>query len=618
MLDYGVGMDESEKNLESLRPQTTYLLTPAYEFVENRSDGAEFARYLFALWRKKGRIALVTVLSGLAVLFATLLLPKTYQARATLLLQPSSFSTDLKPAPFSVQTYQSILSSDYVAEKLRQELIESKVLLPSVALEEFKSQLSVETFVEKETDQPGARPYLPIIELVAEAESPEIAKIMANRWAELFTRETVSLSSRVKSGTLDFIETQYPSVSKSLNEKEGDAQEKSNYYDDKLLALKRQWAQKILDFTNASQREQNSIEDELDQLRTDLINETTQARSQFETETELLKQSSQSKLQLDVLTDELEIRRKKLSDFKLHLIDIDLKLQTQKNLLREIKDQIQSQPQFLTLSKAISDEALWGLIGSASGQIPEKLEKLRLRTEVLNPSHQSLLSQLIEAQIAFNTLTPDRQHITDEIAHVETEIDDLKNKIADANFELFNLGEAREAELETLLKKRELKYLIETRRLELKLKQTQERDAAQLALLQQTRDNEVGKVTREKTIELARISRETESLRNTFELLAQKHSSAQLSKAEEEPDVKIGAPAVAPQQPVSPRPFVYAALALIATFVLSVSVVVTGEFVRSLLEPKEAFAADGPVSQPPRLAFGSERSAGRQRKMAGE
>ncbi len=60
-------------------------------------------------------------------------------------------------------------------------------------------------------------------------------------------------------------------------------------------------------------------------------------------------------------------------------------------------------------------------------------------------------------------------------------------------------------------------------------------------------------VERERDFYVDGLTRERDAAQATYETLAEKYESARLAKVEEEPDVKIGALAVAPQRPIRPR-----------------------------------------------------------------
>jgi len=504
---------ERELPEEGRFQQPPYVPIPAYYLEGEPGDQINLADYVRVLWRRKFLILLGTLLCGLVALVLNLRETDVYQAKATLILQPPQFSTELKPAPLSIETLQVMLESDFIVRQLRTQLFEKNVQ-PNSSLEGVKGMLSVEIHA------------APLIDLVVEADSPEKAEVVANTWAEIFVDESAGLAWRGKQGTLDFIESQYPVVKDSLADLELELKEQQDHYDRALLTLETSWSSRIVDFSTDTERLQTEHEKETERLRLGFIN----------------------RWKPDLLKAELAIQEWNLVDFEEELLETKFAVKTQKDTLTQIKKAMQFQPQYLVLSKAITDEALWDKIGSPQAGLPEELKQIKLRSELLNPIYQDLLERRTTTQIEYDTLVPKSGHLESELKRIREAIDELQSLITEKEIELFALLKNREWELNNLLAKGQ----------------------AQLEILRKEYNGEIALLEREKDFNVDGLTREKDAARVTYESLAEKYESARLAKVEEEPDVKIGALAVAPGRPMARRTRLITLIALVAGFMLSV------------------------------------------------
>ena len=547
--------------------QPTYLLTQPYYPQDDQNDQIDLADYIRVLWRRKFLILLGTLLCALGAFLLGLREADVYQAKATLILQPPRFSTELKPAPLSVETLKTMLESGFIVSKLRSQLLQKNVIQPDTPLEGVEGMLSAEIYAGKERDQP----YIPLIDLVVEADSPEKAEVVANTWAEIFVGESAGLAWRGKQGTLDFIESQYPVVKNTVMELESELKEQQDHHDQALLELETSWSSRIVDFSTESERLQKEHEKETERLRLEFIN----------------------RWKPDLLKAELKIQEAKLIKFEDELLGIEIAIKMKKDTLTQIQKEIQSQPQYLVLSKAITDEALWDKIGSPQAGLPEELNRVKLRSELLNPTYQNLLNRLTTTQIEYDTLVPKSGHLQSELEGIRKAIDQLQGLITKKEIELFALLKDREMELKSLVLNRQ----------------------AESEILKKTYNNEMTLQKRERDFEVNGLTREKNAALATYGTLAKKYESAQLAEVEEEPDVKIGALAVAPERPMARRTRLNTLIALVVGFMLTVMLAFVLEYAQSIsltdspereieVSPSQTpgLALDSPSATRPKLA----------------
>ena len=500
-------------------------------------------------------------------------MPKIYRATATLILLPPKFSTELRPAPLSVETYQSILRSDYITSKLKSGLVSHGVIEPGHGI---GAKLRTMIFPGKVRDEP----YRPLIDLVVQTNSPEKAEKIANIWADVFVVESAGLASRGKKGTLEFINTQYPAVSKVLRDQESELKDKEDYYDQALLRLEGDWSEKILDFGNESQK-----------LMGDHERETGKLIGNHEKETEKLKLEFADRWKPDLMKGQLGIKTAKLANFEDDLLDTELAIKTSRDKLQQIRQEIQSQPKYLVLSKAIMDEALWDRISKEGlDALPEHLENLKLRSEQINPVYMTLLKQLTSDQITYDTLVPKKEHLINEIERLRGGIDQFRDRITTIDIDLFALTKNRETDLFALTKDRETDLFALTKDREVELKTLSEEGISGLALLEKTKDSEIGLLKREAGYQTERLRRERDNTKVAHASLATKYESARLAEVEESEDVKIGAYAERPDFPVGPRTQLNTMIAAVIGLVMSVLLAFFLGYIETVAVPKSAKA----------------------------
>ncbi len=498
-------MSEERERPEDRMIQPAYVLAPGYYPDWEPEAQVSLADYIKVLWRKRLLIVGGTLGLALAAFLVSLLLPKKYEASASLLVQAPVFATELRAEPFSVETYQEIIDSDSVKHSVETQLAASGDL----KADERLGDLSTQVFTSKLRE--GG--YTPVLRLIVRAGSPEKAKLVANAWAEASVRETSGLANQGKKGTLEFIQKEYPSSKKRLADIEGQLKTTQDQYDRRLRDLEDRWDSRITAF--------------------------------------------KSQWNLDVMSQQADALEKRLTDNVVALNDLQLEIKETRDSLAQLKTQIKDQPQFITLSKAISDDALWERIGrDPEGGISKQLEGVKLHSEELNPVYQTLLQRLVDTQVKYETLGPQEQHLKDQIAAQRKDI---------------------KAQNELLLTKQ-----------------------MELTRLTRNRDTELTLLKREQAFKVGQLQREVDNSQTAFKTLAEKWEVAKLAQAEQAQDVKIGARAVAPRRAVSPRPLLNAAIGLVVGLMLSVVLAFVAEFVQtgSLSEqtPDERSSSFSPVT----------------------
>ena len=163
------------------------------------------------LWRARWIVALGTLSATIVALVVSLLLPKSYEATATVFVAPSTFSTSLKSPMLSVEAYARLAESDYIRNVVRESL--GKDANPSVP------GLSLTRTVLYPSRVPQ-QPYLPLIGLVGQSSTAAGAQNAANAWARTLVEEQRGLTATTTASTVQFVVDEFARASQALTDVE--------------------------------------------------------------------------------------------------------------------------------------------------------------------------------------------------------------------------------------------------------------------------------------------------------------------------------------------------------------------------------------------------------------
>jgi capsular polysaccharide biosynthesis protein len=151
-------------------------------------------------------------LASLTVLILGLLRPPEYEAVATLVLTPQRFRSQLKPPILPVQGYQRLLESNAVVAETAKRLRDQGVLKEGRSLR-IGHELMTRIFVSQRAEETT---LAPVIELVAEASTPEAAAAIATTWSEVFLERAARIQEDNVAPMLSVIEGKYQEERRSL------------------------------------------------------------------------------------------------------------------------------------------------------------------------------------------------------------------------------------------------------------------------------------------------------------------------------------------------------------------------------------------------------------------
>jgi capsular polysaccharide biosynthesis protein len=483
-----------------------------------------------AFFRRNFRLIAGFVLAFGIVASVVLLLvvKKQYEASVTLVVVPPKLASELKPQSLSVQSYQQILESDAVLAETRKRLAD-KGYFPSRMDFQIGQALRTKIFVSRMREDIALAPML---EAVVHARSAEEAATTANIWAEVFLKRVRELVAGSTSSAVQFVEQQYPTVRNDLSKAEEErvalAGSLQKRYDD----LASGWDTRLAAFKG----------------------ETADLTAARQSETERILREFASDHSLDTRREQLKSLRKAYADLQDEQARVSSQLQDKQLRLAGINASLAKTPQFFTLQKAISDDALWQAVGRDKGDPDWKaLQGRALASQQANPVYQELSGRAatIEADVA--ALAPRGAQLDERLAALSKDMKTLEMGLTADEAELEKLKNTRGAELTRL----------------------QDSRAAGLAALSRQRDQELTAVKLDTDAQLARVDRTIGQQRELFAQLAKSFNQATLAKGQLDfEDVRIGAAAVPNPLPLRRGRLWKAALAAVAGGLLGIGVAV--------------------------------------------
>ena len=447
----------------------------------------------------------VALAVGLATaLITAVVVPPRYEASVTLVVVSPPLSSELRPATLSVQAYQKILESDAVVAEARRRLVEKGELDPGARLR-LGRELETRIFVSRRAEETA---LAPLLQAVARSSTAEQAAAIANAWAEVFLERTRELTAGTTSSGFQFVEQQYPVAKRDVEALE----------DARVTAA------------NAFQRRADEASSRWDERLKAFKAETSDLIASQKAETRRLLESSAGELNIETREVQLTSLRTAYADLQNEQARVRGQLDQKTLELQALQRQIGETPQFLTLQKAITDDALWRVTGTEKGQPADwqTLQDRVLQTQEVNPVYTGLATRLSLLETEVNALTPRAAQLAERLTEMSTELQRLVRVVGNDRAVIEGLTREREAGLEKLNDDR----------------------ATRLAELTRQRQQELDAIERERTSRLGQLDRDIAQQAALLSKLAEDFNEVLLAKAQQDvEDIRLGAAAVPPAQP---------------------------------------------------------------------
>jgi capsular polysaccharide biosynthesis protein len=347
-------------------------------------------------WRLVIGPAALTGVGTALVLF--LVVPRKYEASATLVIVPPRFSSELKPQTLTVQSYQKILESDAVVLETKKRVVRQgfwSIDKPLRLGKELESRIFVSRRAEETT-------LAPMLQAVTRGRTGEQAAAIANTWAEVFLERTRELAVGSTSSTVQFIDQEYPRVRDALAKLEDARATEANVLQERHDRTATSWDDKI----------------------TTLKNATTQLVADYEAETRRLVETFNSTKSLDNRGAQLEALRKAYSDLQDEQARVASQLQLKQFQLEAARRQLASTAPLVTLQKAMTDESVWRSMADAKGGNPDwaTLQQRSLATQEVNPVYTALSEKVAEIEMDVNAMVPRAAGLTKDLDRINEEM----------------------------------------------------------------------------------------------------------------------------------------------------------------------------------------------------
>ncbi len=438
----------------------------------------------------------------LTLAFLLLLVPQTYKASATVVVVPSKFSSELKPQTLTIQGYQNLLESDAAVAETKRKLVEAGDIDSSTDLRVGRN-LQTRIFVSRRSEETE---LAPMIQIDAEFQSPTVAAKVANTWAEVFLERTHTLMSGTTSATVEFIDQQYPQAKQELESLE----------------------QQRVETEGAFQKRRNDVETSWDVKIGQVRSENSEDVAAYQAETRRLSEAFSGEHTLDTRTAQVNALRNAYRDLQDEQARVESALDQKKLELEAARKQLEVTPQFITLHKAITDDALWEAVAASPKKENADLDELRgktLTTQEMNPVFTDLSSKAANIEMDLNALVPRAKQLSTRLVAMAQELQHLDTALRTDNAAYEKLQREREAGLENL----------------------QNEGNLQVSILERRKQQELDGIDRERASRVDQLTRSIDQQQQLFAQLAQNYNEATLAKADQNvEDVRLAADAVPP------------------------------------------------------------------------
>ncbi len=342
---------------------------PPHKTEVDEINLAQVVRFFQRHFRLLTGAALIAGITTAVVLFFS---PRAYEASVILVVSPSKFSSELKPATLTVQGYQKLLESDAVLAETKKRLIEQNVLN---ARDLFRVGNEIETriFVSRTSETTSLAPMIQAVALRARMSAQAAA--IANTWAQVFLDRLREITVGSTAATVRFLEDQYPQARERLLQLETERATTADAFQKRYNEAATRWDQKLTAFKNET----------ADQL----------ANYQGETARLLTESEAQS---LD--TDQAKAGASRGASGTPPSAHQNAALQQKLQQIIVLRLQLLQTPQYLTLEKTMGDDPLW-LATALQKSRDTNLDTLQgrsLRTQERNPAYTELVFRLAQLE----------------------------------------------------------------------------------------------------------------------------------------------------------------------------------------------------------------------------
>ncbi|NLK08977.1 MAG: hypothetical protein GX316_09830 [Firmicutes bacterium] len=548
-------------------------------------DEIDLRELFLVLWKGKWIIAALVVVAALAAAVGSkMLLTPTYEAVATLLIMPPTYQTSLEPEALPLQTYQALALTPSIAGQVIERLqLKSGKGEPLAAGDVLRA---VEVDVLTQDTRSDSRQAAGIIRIKAAWSEPDIARDIANAWADVFIESTSQIRKSELDEVAQVILNQHGATERMLKDSE---KRLIGLHASGSVSLANQQVEVLVDQLGEQRRYTLRTHSELDIKRNQLEALTNQltavehegewlgfslerlsghdlngipARQQIiEAANQLVRARDtlvdfDNQSQMSLVEQELKSEQTQLSNYRSNLSKLKARLPEEKARYVALESRLLMEDEKLLMSRSLTTDALWNALGTDLGTV-EKLAGLRLIDETVNPIYLQIAELLTEAKINLEA-------IPNQIKAYEEMIGISNNRLIDLESQLRTLQQERMVLEEQLNFSTRLYDSLKEQYLSMREKWMQlAGEVAMLELEVERGTEELGQqeaavaIAENRLLELeleeSELVRNIESLQRTHRVLSEQTESARLAELQATGDVRFVSEAVAPRSPSGPN-----------------------------------------------------------------
>ncbi|NMB24982.1 MAG: hypothetical protein GX986_05555 [Firmicutes bacterium] len=580
-----------------------------------RDDEIDLREVFIVLWKGKWVIvALVLVAAVAAGLGGRILLTPTYNAVATLLIMPPTYQTAIEPETLALETYRDLALTPSIATQVIAHLQLTNKDNEPLTADDILRKVSVEVSAPQPKRDEIAQ-SAGILRIRVSWSDPNLARDVANTWADVFMMSTSSIRKSESDGVAQVILKQFDSTEMALKEAERDLLQFKATYSIPLasqqiellraqlgerrkyilntqteLEMKRHQLTTLEKQVNALEhegewiglltRDVSSFKDDGHPIR----NRTREAIGQV-LRSEAAFASFEDAARMSMIQQDLDAEMTRLSNYKDKLANLRIEEPRLEAQLASLAVSLEQQDPKLVMLRSVTTDALWNTLGNRKDEAPlslEDLSNLRLVDESVNQNYRYVERMYIDTQLQLANI-PKKVAAYEELVSESTEI------ISDSESRLRELQQEKKAFQDQVILSRQLYDSLKEQYISLKQNSTRlQLEVARLETELQLALPELGKYEEavaqaERELLALRLeedwlNRNVEALRSTHSALSGRAESARLAELQATGDVRFVSQAVAPRSPSGPDNRLNVAIAAVLGGMLGIGVV----FIRNM------------------------------------
>lgn len=416
---------------------------------------------------------------------------------------------------------------------------------------------------------------------------PALLKRIANKWAEVFIRKNSELFATEAGRSYQFVLAQFQDIQDALrklanervqfiaenppellSDELGLKRSDLEQYQDTALDLSAQLILTTKDYEETLARLTELTVDgrwiglqESSHANPGVVATTPEQISVLQAKDQLFSLQEQIKdfrqrTELTLLNQRLSLKRKLLSNYITGLEAAENNVSTESRTLEALEAEIEKQPQFLVLVKAIADPALWQQLGlNPTVDDWERIRELGLQTEEVNPAFTALTDRIILTRTSIETDRGRVELLTRRVEETQSEVKSLENEIADKEGIQFTKLRNELALAQSVYAKEQATYAaLQLQAVDLRntIRKIQPRLDEYQKLVDTYRADvkALSKLIATANVGIPEFDRQRSALENNFASIATSLQEARIANAEQAGSIRVVESAVEPQVPV--------------------------------------------------------------------